>query len=54
MAQYSAAVIQFVGRAFLVDRLSEHGRRRVLEIANQILTPLAFLALTVLAYKFWA
>ncbi len=54
MAQYSAAVVQFVGRALTLGALPEHDRRRVVGIANQILTPLVFLALAVLAYKFWA
>jgi fumarate reductase subunit D len=54
VAQYSAAVVQFVGRALTLGALPEHDRRRIAGLANQILTPLVFLALAVLAYKFWA
>lgn len=54
MAQYSAAVVEFFGRALAFGGMSGHERRRLLGFANQVLTPLAFLALAVLAYKFWA
>lgn len=54
LAQYSAAVVQFLGRTLTLGGMADHERRRIIGFANQILTPLVFLALAVLAYKFWA
>jgi hypothetical protein len=54
VAQYSVAVIQFFGRALTLSALPDHERRRFAGLANQILTPLALVAMAALAYKFWA